>query len=735
MSPFPFRQKRGDLTDCSRRLKLSSYTPALTIEGLQAGIDNVRSDVFLSPRFVESARSYVSRLIARYGAIEEFLLESPKQPQRISAPKAETPDFVAMLTELQLASLNRAKQQSKPSLDLLARLAIVKFLRSDVLAEYNALLEKLRAKLKTYEGPHQQNAPATIHLRERIAKFQVDKKSILRRVGQELFQTLLELEKGSLSLTRRSLFGEADEASYDLLHNRLLFAESPRDDFINAEHYVILGNYERDPDRLNPVLQLARVFFGSAALVEEEDEAALEGLLTVPENAEELFGGGAPDVATEKGKCQEQLLEEWTGLLEKEGLLAHAIASYEVPALLGPYSPPINPQQLKHALISREERKRVRMYLEQHGRISEDRLYEAAVRVAGCKGADRCKIAARYLKDIIRYNRDLRRLDVLMAALDGVNLIGSDKLRELSAINHSLYEFLLAEEQTPADAKVLHHIVLKADIRDSSLLTRTLFERGLNPASYFSLNFYEPVNKLLEKYKATKVFIEGDAVILALFEREGEPPFGVARTCVLAREMTDIVRAYNDKSREVGLPTLELGIGICYKDSAPMYLMDGTAQIMISPALNESDRLSSCSRSARKLFAGVESLFNVFCFQTIDDADTAGQPEEFLMRYNIGGINLQEAAFRKLSQEISLQAHDAPLPALWDETTVRLYSGVVAVAAGMFHNLVIRESRIAHVDARDFHLKNWTDRHYYEVCTNAEIYEYLAAETRAVGAE
>ncbi len=300
MSPFPFRQKRGDLSDCSRHLKLSSYAPALTIEGLQAGIDNVRSDVFLSPRFVESARAYVSRLIARCGAIEEFLLEMPKQPQRISTPKAETPDFVAMLTELQLASLNRAKQQSKPSLDLLARLAIVKFLRSEMLAEYNVLLEKLRAKLKTYEGPHQQNAPATIHLRERIAKFQVDKKSILRRVGQELFQTLLELEKGALTLTRRSLFGEADEASYDLLHNRLLFAESPRDDFINAEHYVILGNYERDPDRLNPVLQLARVFFGSAALVEDEDEdeSVLEALLTVPENADELFGGGTPDVAT-----------------------------------------------------------------------------------------------------------------------------------------------------------------------------------------------------------------------------------------------------------------------------------------------------------------------------------------------------------------------------------------------------------------------------------------------------
>ncbi len=77
-------------------------------------------------------------------------------------------------------------------------------------------------------------------------------------------------------------------------------------------------------------------------------------------------------------------------------------------------------------------------------------------------------------------------------------------------------------------------MVIKADIRDSTFLTRSLLERGLNPASFFSLNFFEPVNKLLPKYGAEKVFIEGDAVILTLLENEGQRGFGVARTCVLA---------------------------------------------------------------------------------------------------------------------------------------------------------------------------------------------------------
>jgi hypothetical protein len=125
------------------------------------------------------------------------------------------------------------------------------------------------------------------------------------------------------------------------------------------------------------------------------------------------------------------------------------------------------------------------------------------------------------------------------------------------------------------------------------------------------------------------------------------------------------------------------------------------------------------------MLTGVESLFNVFCFQTIADADTAGQPEEFLMRFNIGGINLNEAAFRKLQSEIALVPHDVPLPTLWDDDRIRLYSGVVALGTGMSHKLVVREARIPHVDARDFHLIEWTGRRYYEVVTNQTVYEYL----------
>ena len=187
------------------------------------------------------------------------------------------------------------------------------------------------------------------------------------------------------------------------------------------------------------------------------------------------------------------------------------------------------------------------------------------------------------------------------------NLIANDKMRQLSAMNGTLYEFLLPEEQKPSEEKVVRHVIIKADVRDSSRLTRSLLESGMNPASYFSLNFYDPVNKLLSKYGASKVFLEGDAIILAILERDGEPGLAVARAAVLAREIIDIVRGYNQLLERAGLPGIELGVGISYQDSAPMYLMDGEQRIMISDALNESDRLSSCSKRVRKSMKALET--------------------------------------------------------------------------------------------------------------------------------
>jgi len=722
---------------------LASYAPSLSLEGLSVGIDNLRHDVHLSPKFTETARAHVARLIARHGDVEGLLAaEAPAAVPRTAflnklttvlkpGTKNDPADFKSLLTELHVAALNRAKAENSVTIDLLARLAVVKFLRLELNSQFAQVLERCRMMLKNYEGLRQQKA---LEYRERVASFQVRKKIIQRKTGQDLFLLLRDIEKETLARMRRSRFGENDSEGHKLLINRLVLSEDGRDDYLCAEQYVMLGNWDRDPDRFIRMREITCEFLRSLQIDLPDDDAQLDPWLNAPENAHALVGGGTPSESTAEGRSQKARLSSWVRCLEDQSVMEYVIASYEAVGLLPEYSSRINPQQLKNALVDRAECSRVERLIQEGGRLSASNLYAAVGRVASCRGADRARVAGRFLRDFLRYHRDMRRLEALNSALDSVNLIGNAKLRELSAVNGTLYEFLLPEEQKPAEERLLGHVIIKADIRDSSRLTRSLMDSGLNPASYFSLNFYDPVNKLLPKYGASKVFIEGDAVILALHEKEGEPGLAVSRACVLAREMVEIVRGYNEQVTKAGLPPLELGVGISYQDAAPLYLMDGEKRIMISEALNESDRLSSCNKRARKAMEPLASPFHVYAFQTVSDADAGEAAEDFSMAFNLGGIRLSPAAFRKLRNEISLEPVSLPLPELWGTEGFKLFRGLVTVDNDIFRKIVLRESRVAQVDPRNFTLQKWTEKSYYEVCSDSAIYAALENEKATAAA-
>jgi class 3 adenylate cyclase len=180
--------------------------------------------------------------------------------------------------------------------------------------------------------------------------------------------------------------------------------------------------------------------------------------------------------------------------------------------------------------------------------------------------------------------------------MERVNLVTTEQARELSRLNNRLYECVLQEEAKPKHDNVISHVILKADVRGSTKMTQDLLARGLSPASHFSLNLHEPVKKLLDRYGAKKVFIEGDAIVLAIFETESTVAFAraVAKACVLSKQMLAVCNSYNDGAASSYLPALEIGIGVAFQGSAPTYWTDGDSRIMISKALNLSDRLSGC---------------------------------------------------------------------------------------------------------------------------------------------
>jgi hypothetical protein len=732
MSPFSFFQ-RATPAELARQMHLSGYQPAIQLRDLAIGVDNLRHDVFLSSKYAELVRNHASLLVTFHGAIQDLLSPGDSKPFRRAAPPGlanpQRPsdiagEFKRKTAELQIVGLNLARQRDNLSIDLLLRLALIKFLRDALNSEYTSAQEQCRSKLRGLESPG--NSSLLLQLRESFASFQLNKRAVLRKCGQDLYETLREIEKETLVHMRRSIFGEAESAAYELFLNRLIFSEDGRDDFIKAEHYVMLGNYDKDPDRLAVLRDLLRGYFRSVLPVGDTlSDEEVDDMLTVPENGQELVAGGVPGEDAEKGSSQRALLSAWLARLEDAGIMDNVLASYEVVPLLSEYASLINPQQLKNALISRPERERVEALLAEHGKIPPANFQAAVKRISSLGKSERAKTAGRFLVDLLRYNRDIRRLEALNAGMDQVNLISTDRLRQLSAANSRLYEFLLPEEQKPVDLRVLSHVVLKADVRDSTLLTRTLMERGQNPASYFSLGFYEPVNKLLAKYGASKIFIEGDAIILGIEERDGPSSFPVARACVLAREITSIVHAFHQQSSSLQLPALELGIGITHQDSAPLYLFDGDSRIMISDAINRADRLSSCSHHARKHIQGLKLPFGVFLFQVGTDAGAGGVSSDFLLQYNVGGIQLEARAMQRLRQEISLQEFEMSLPDIWGERLVRLYSGLVPVTGDVFQPIVIRQASVPLIDPRDFSLRSWTDHAYYEVCTGDELYQLV----------
>jgi hypothetical protein len=751
-------------TEPPSRPDLQYYGPTLAFSDLKLGVDNLRYDVFLSPRITADLSFHLARYICRFGEVESlFEMDVPAATQTKfiratdSATKLRKPgpsDLKAMLVSIHLAILNRAKAEGNPSVDVLGRLAVLKFIRTELQAQFARILEQCRMKSKSLEGVRQTKMMQT---QELVSSFQVRKKIIIRRAGQEMFRLLREIEKETLARTRRSLLGELPADCYRLFLNPLILTEDGRDDYLCAEHYYMFGNFDKDPDRFPTMRQVALDFLRELGYGEGIDDEHLEQALNVSENATLLVGAGNGEDSTPEDRNRGDRLDIWTRLLQRQGLLSHVVASYEAVPLLAEYAPRVNPQQLKNALMFREEAERVEKIIAE-GRLHSDRLFAAIGRVASCRGSERSRFAARLLHDLFCYHRDLRGLEAVSAGFDSVNLVSDDKLRKLSTLNGMLYEFLPPEDQKPAEDRVLHHVILKADVRDSSRLTRSLMEKGMNAASYFSLNFYDPVNKLLAKYGATKVFLEGDAIIVALLEREGGAMLGVGRTCVLAWEIVNLLREYNELLERSGLPPMEVGLGIAYQDSPPLYLMDGEHRIMISDAINDSDRLSSCNKQVRKKIAPDAGVFQVYSVQIggggnkegnkggnkNDSASPEAGAEEMRLNYNVGGICLSEAAFLKLRQEISLSlcAANPGEPELtrsftglfngpWIDEQREFFVGIVPIANGVFRKIAIRKNRIAQVDVRDLSILRWTDRWYYEVCANPAVYAALPGEKSA----
>src|ERR1700674_3970038 len=172
-------------TEPPSRRDLQYYGLTLAFTDLKLGVDNLRYDVFLSPRITADLSFHLARYICHFGEGESlFQMDIPPaiQTKFISvggATKLRKPgpaDLKTLLVSIHLAILNRAKAEGNPSIDLLGRLAVLKFIRTELQTQYARTLEHCRMKMKSLEGVQSK----MVQRQELVSSFQVRKKIILR---------------------------------------------------------------------------------------------------------------------------------------------------------------------------------------------------------------------------------------------------------------------------------------------------------------------------------------------------------------------------------------------------------------------------------------------------------------------------------------------------------------------------------------------------------------------------
>jgi len=802
------------------RTELKSYNVTLPMGSLAIGVDNIHHDVFLSPKFVQSAREYLFDVIRQY--------TSGTYLQGIELRATRGPDSAAfrkLLSEMLQSALTQAKYHKNIEIDVLFRLGLLKFLTFEIGNQFANLILEGKEWIRK-RGEHFERSQQAHVIKARLSELQSARRGVIRKVGQQVAQIVADVEDVVIVKARRALFGEDFATYYELCKNRLIFLDGGKDDVFFLEHYVLLGNYGRDPDRFEAMdtlfqelireggvtlgrdpahteaiqshtelLETVQTIRADIAVLEEQREATRKRLdrgdsfltkflsagdpadlkaslndleqrlkhqeckleemgpqidgarqkldffvkdhagrlgeyLNEPENAKRLFD--ASSASEEEAPNRARLLAQLLDRLEQYEILYHVLASYEIRPIASDYCPPVHLQQLRKALVSKEEMKQVEQVIKQvpAKKLSLKAIEELSKKIHRYSREEMQAMILKFASDFLRLRRDLRDADHLTACMERVNLVTTERARELSRLNNRLYECVLPEEARPEQDNVISHVIIKSDVRGSTRMTQDLLSRGLSPASHFSLNLHEPVKKLLDRYSAKKVFIEGDAIILAIFETESTVAYArpVAKACILSRQILSVCNSYNESASSSDLPALELGLGVAFQGSAPTYWTDGDSRIMISKALNLSDRLSGCAKLAKRMLTGQKTHFSVFQFLNTMEGASAEELDEFLVRYNHNGIELNDEGFQKLSEEISLESIDTRLDMPWGKQSVTLYYGEVPLGESV--ELLVLRKGFARQLLPDGKIGGPTTHPYYEVCTSPALYDLVAALIR-----
>lgn len=732
---------------------------ALSIDNLSKGIDNYHIDVKLSKKFSSDVKKLVALLVS------QTAVPTPKHWDNSKLFEKLRKTYLDLFTVL----IHRVKTDLSADEICFLQFAAIKHLVEFVKSQLDDEVRRVTSRLSELRNKGSSEALA---IDQRLFWLKKNYDFILYSVNKQIFSQLQRVEERELASIRNQFLGEDYDFIVDILLNPLLYTaelsalplllreysafswNSEDEGFIKLNEKLenLLGKRVKQlntlpirpavkPDEVEIHDELGGLFRSQSFLGPAEDSktriAEDLGWLDIPENIDRLFN---------VQKNGEELAEQRKAL----GLAAWWRKRRELKSLgktLSVFSKSLRAQKvLAQLLASQYMRRSINPLIMEHvdlkvmcqflsGHIDDSKL-QASISGGNKLNSEQMKSLEtirdkiktqvrnsdvandlKLLSDFSRYRRDLKYLRFAHRAFNRFTLLTADDELKLSNSAGTLYLLPTSSEIEEEDERICHHAILKADVRGSTTVTDELQAKGLNPASYFSMRFFNPINKILDTYGANKVFIEGDAIILSFLEYEHTPQqwFSVSRACGYARDMLKITGSNNRYSHQMGLPLLELGVGICYSDEAPRYLYDEEKPIMISGAIGLADRMSSCSWNLRAAIQ--KSLFNVDVLRIGDGETSKGEKGQHYVRYNVNGILIDDVAFKKLRDEIPLKSLRMKL----NSKEYLFHVGQYPDMNGRKKDLVIREAKVGIWRDSEIHEDPESTELYFEVVVNRKV--------------
>ena len=269
----------------------------IAFDRLNLGVDNIRYDVHLSPKFCSIASKLAFRLITLAAHIEDAV-DTGTQSDRTDLRNA----FKQACQDMLFSGFRQAKDFKEIQIDMLAQVALYKFLIQEIRDQFDGLCRHLKKSIRETEAPPTFNSRENIRVKKALSDIFKNRQSILRSVSKDLFQLVEEIQRDPLRKYRESAFGAEALLPDNFFNNPLIYGDTLPEDMFMISEYLLFGHRYEDVNRYDALIVLVKRLLMECDTDAEMNESSppkekdllLEEWIGEPENMDRLFNVEEP---------------------------------------------------------------------------------------------------------------------------------------------------------------------------------------------------------------------------------------------------------------------------------------------------------------------------------------------------------------------------------------------------------------------------------------------------------